>query len=46
MTTELRKTGISVIGDIPFGARFCCLRAEEQLTKEREMFIPKTEQER
>lgn len=24
MTTELRKTGISVIGDIPFGAHFCC----------------------
>ncbi len=24
MATELRKTGISVIGDIPWGAHFCC----------------------
>ena len=24
MATELRKTGVSIIGDIPWGAHFCC----------------------
>jgi PAS domain S-box-containing protein len=30
MASELRKTGISVIGDVPWGTHFCCFYETEQ----------------